>query len=275
MTVPTKKIFAVGLNAVRIYALNALTGIINASSLTAYDGLSVGGPVTFSYEFPDPESVVHPGNNTVLQRDVLPSLDTSSGTLEVSRSDADTIALLNNTKVRTVGDANQLLWGSNQAGNEPTVGLVAYAQAKTPTGLRAWSTYVMKAIVIPKPKGMAREQANLTYFVQPQPSTTKITGETLTAADDGATSVEVLEYQSNYRMHFTSWNTTTSSATFTLGATFPMVNTTGLTVYVDGALQTSGAYTATTAAITFTANVAGSKNVTAMYELAESVVDVD
>lgn len=275
MAAPTTKIFTVGLNAVRIYDLNDTTGFIGATSLTAYDGISVGGPVSFAYETADPTPIVHPGNNTILQQDVLPSQEVSTATLEVSRSDATTVALLNNVKVRTVGEANQLIWGTNQAGTEPSVGLVAYAQGKSATGLRVWSTYVFpKAIIIAKPKGMSREQQNATYFVQPQKSTANLTGETFTVADDGATLAEVVEYQSNYRMHFTAWSTTTSSATFTLDTDNPMASTAGLTVYVDGVKQTTG-YTATTAAITFSPNVAASKNVTALYELADTVIDVD
>ena len=275
MAAPTTKIFTVGLNAARIYDLNDTTGYLGATTLAAYDGISVGGPVVFSYEPADPQSIVHPGNNTILQRDVLPSQDVASGSLEVSRTDQATIALLNNLKVRTVGEANQLLWGTNMAGTEPSVALVVYAQGKLPSGLRGWSTYVLpKCVIIPKPKGMSREQQNLKYFVQPQTASANVTGETFTAADDGATSAEVVEYQSNYRMHFTAWSTTTSSAVFTLGASFPMVSTAGLVVYVDGARQTTG-YTATTGAITFAANVAGSKNVTALFELADSVIDVD
>lgn len=273
MAAPTKKIFTVGLNAARIYELDS-DGYMNGTT-AAYDGIAVGGPVVFSWEPPDPESIVHPGNNSVLQRDVLPSQETSSGTLEVSREDFDTLAILNNVNVNTIGEANSLLWGSNQAGTEPTVGLVVYAQSKTPSGTRVWSTYVYpKCVLIPKPKGMAREQANIKYFVQPQAATAHLTGMAFTVSDDGATAGEMVQYESNYRMHFTAWNKSTSSAVFTLGTSYPMVSTTGLTVYKDGVKQTTG-YTATTGAITFDSNVAADVNVAAMYELAESASDLE
>ena len=89
MAAPTKKIFVVGLNAARIYALDQDDGLITSANASVYSGLSVGGPVTFTYEPPDPESIAHPGNNQVLQRDTLPSLDAASGSLEVSRTDFD------------------------------------------------------------------------------------------------------------------------------------------------------------------------------------------
>jgi hypothetical protein len=276
MTAPDTKLFSVGLNAVRIYDLDDTTGRIGATSLTAYDGISVGGPTSLTYDMPSPESIPFPGNDTVLQRISLPSLDASSGMLEVSRQDMTTVALLNNLKVRTVGEANQLLWGTDKQGTEPSVGLLAYARGKLKSGLPGWSTYTFpKCNIIPKPKGMSREQQNVQYFIQPQVVSASLTGSTLTVSDDGATTAELIEYQSAYRMHFTAWSTTTSSATFTLGTSYPMVTTAGLTVYVDGNLQTSGAYTATTAAITFGSNVAASKNVTVLYELADTVVDVE
>ena len=274
MTAPTQKVFTVGLNAAKIYDLNDTTGYIGATTLTAYDGVNVGGPVTFEITIPAPEVVQHPGNNTILQMDLLPTQEATTGTMEVSRSDMTTIALLNNLAVRSIGDANQILWGTDKAGTEPTLGLIVYAQGKTNAGTRVWSTYVFpKCLIVPQPKGMSREQQNMKYTIQPQVATAHLTGETLVAGTDGATSTQFVEFQSNYRMHFTAWSTTTSSATFTLGASYPMVNTTGLTVYVDGVRSTG--LTATTGAITFTGNIAAGKNVTAMYELADTVVDVD
>lgn len=158
MAAPTKKIFSVGLNAARIYAIDQDTGYPDATNATAYDGFSVGGPVTFTYEPPDPEVISHPGNNQVLQQDSLPSLDASSGTLEVSRTDVDTIAHLTNTNVNTtlMTNVNSIGWRTNQQGTEPTVAFVTYAQSKTPAGARAWSTYCFASRLSPRnPKAKA------------------------------------------------------------------------------------------------------------------------
>jgi len=287
MTAPTKKIYTVGLNAVRIYELNQTTGYINGSSgATAYGGLSVGGPVVFEYSPPDPESIFHPGNNTVLQRDVLPSQDTSSGSLEVSRTDYDTIVAINNTNVRTFGDINSIGWGSNQAGTEPTVALVAYAQGKLPSGARSWSTFVFpKSIIIPKPKGMSRDQQNLKYFVQPQLATSHLTGLAYATSTDGYTSTEFNEYQSNYRLHFAQWQTTVSAeTTYTFDTDLPFVNlgSGSITVTKNGTLMTYAAtaasadeYSANATTITFGAALTSGDIVVAMYELADTAVDVE
>jgi len=283
MTAPAKKIFTVGLNAARIYDLDQDTGWIDATNATVYNGLSVGGPMTFSYEPPDPESIVHPGNNTILQRDSLPSLDSSSASLEVSRTDYDTIALLTNTKVRVFGDINSIGWGTNQAGTEPTVAFVTYAQGKLTTGVRSWSTYVFpKATIMPKPKGQAREQQNLKYFVQPNIVTAHLTGIAATIGDDGFTATEVFEYQSNYRLNFAAWKTTATETEYSFDTNLPYTANAGngIVVTKNGVLMTYGAtadtthYVATATKITFGAALTNGDIVVAMYELAETAVDV-
>jgi len=284
MTAPTKKVFAVGLNAAWIYALNS-SGLPAATSETVYNGLSVGGPVVFSYEPSEPTSIAHPGNNTVLQRDVLPSQDTASGTLEVSRSDFDTLATLLNVNVRVFGDVNSLAWGSNQQGTEPTVALVVYAQAKDNAGSRVWSTYVMpKCTLIPRPKGMSRDQQNMSYFVQPQSASKHLTGLALTTVDDGATQAEVIEYQSNYRLGFAAWQATGADTEFSFDVDRPFSNSGsgGITVTKNGALMAYNAsaasadeYSISATAITFGAALTDTDMIVAMYELADDAVDVE
>lgn len=283
MTAPTQKIFTVGLNAARIYALDA-NGLPAASNATAYDGYSVGGPVTFTYEPPNPESISHPGNNQILQQDTLPSLDASSGTLEVSRTDYATIAMLTNTKIRAFGNINSIGWRTNQQGTEPTVAFITYAQGKLPDGTRSWSTYVFgKSVIVPAPKGQSREQQNLKYFVQPQFSTAHINGIDYTVADDGFTSCEVNEYQSNYRLHIASWKTTSTEAAYDFDTSLKFSNSGsgGITVTKNGTLMTYGAtadathYTADADGITFGAALTNGDIVVAMYELADDAVDVE
>jgi len=286
MTAPAKKIFSVGLNAARIYALDQDDGSIDSTNATAYDGLAVGGPVSFTYEPPDPESIAHPGNNYVLQRDTLPSLDASSGTLEVSRSDADTIAALTNITVHNPAtDINSVAWQTSQQGTEPTVALLVYAQAKTNSGTRAWSTYVFpKSVIVPKPKGMSREQANHSYFVQPQAATKHLYGVALSAVNDGCTSAEVIEYQSNYRLHFAAWTVTATETTLDFNANLKYTANAGAGIVVtkNGTLCTYSATPATSSeysvdadGLTFGAALTNGDKVIALYELENAAVDVE
>lgn len=285
MTAPAKKIFTVGLNAVRIYELDQDDGAIASTNATAYDGLSVGGPVTFTYEAPDFERIAHPGNNIVLQTDALPSLEASTASLEVSRSDMDTIAALTNVNVHNiVTDINAIAWQTNQQGTEPTVALLTYAQAKTNSGTRAWSTFIFpKAIIIPKPKGMSREQSNHQYFVQPQSASKHVYGVALNTTDDGCTSAEVIEYQSNYRLHVAGWTTTATETAYDFDTSLKYTNNAGAGIIVtkNGVKMTYGAtadnvhYTADADGITFGAALTNGDKVVALYELADSAVDVE
>lgn len=286
MTAPTQKIFAIGLNAARIYELDQDDGSIASVNATAYGGLSVGGPVVFTYEPPDPESIAHPGNNQVLQRDVLPSLEASSGVLEVSRTDYATIAALTNVNVRTnlITNVNAIPWQTNQQGTEPSVALLIYAQGKLPSGVRAWSTFVFpKCIIIPKPKGMSREQANHVYFVQPQSATKHLTGDALTITDDGCTAAEVIEYQSNTRLHIAAWTVTASEQTLLFDTDLPYSNngSSGIRVTKNGTPLTYGAtadsnhYVADANSIDFGAALTNGDKIVAMYELADTAVDVE
>jgi hypothetical protein len=285
MAAPTTKIFTVGLNAARIYKLDQDTGYPLATNASAYDGFSVGGPAAFSYEPADPEVISHPGNNQVLQQDSLPSLDASSGTLEVSRTDYATIAHLQNIKVNTLAtDINSIGWRTNQQGNEPTVAFLSYAQGKLPNGVRGWSTYIFsKAIITPKPKGQSREQQNQNYFVLPQFATSHLVGTPFSVANDGFTSSEVVEYQSNYRLHVAAWKVTATETALDFSASLKYTANAGAGIVVckNGVQMTYGAtadavhYTADADGITFGAALTNGDIVTAMYELAEDAVDIE
>lgn len=278
MAAPTKKIFSVGANSARIYELNSSGYLNGTSATTPYDGVLLGGFTTLTLTYPDPTQVVHPGNNTVLQRDQLPSTDTSTGTLTVSRQDDDTIAIINNTKVVTVGESNVIGWGTNQEGNEPTLTLVAYNQAKDNSGNRVWHTYVMPRVILSaKPQSMQREQSDLTYTLTPMRTSKNIGGVALSASTDGFTLTEVFDFQSNNRLHFAAFLGNNSATAFSFAAGLQAANTTGTAVWVNGVLKTGGGtdYTAATDKITFGSAPASNAVIIVMYELASSAVDVD
>lgn len=284
MTAPATKIFTIGLNAVRIYELNQADGSIASTNATAYDGLSPA-PVSLTVEFPSPESIAHPGNNTVLQRDALPSLDASSGALEVSRTDYDLIAALANVNVgNPATNINSIAWQTNQQGTEPTVALVAYAQGKGTNGTRMWSTRVMpKCVIVPAQKAMSREQANHSFFVQPNSATKHLYGVSLSISNDGCTSAEMIEYQSNYRLHFAGWTTTLAETEYLFDANLPYTDNgaNGIVVTKNGVVMTYGVtadathYTANATKITFGAALTNGDKVVAFYELTDAAVDTE
>jgi hypothetical protein len=277
MAAPTQKIYVAGLDAVRIYELNQSTGLITSSS-GVNSGIKVGGPVSFAYEIPAPESIAHPGNNGVRQRTSLPSIEAANGTMDVSRTDAATIALLSNTKVRQFGDVNSIGWATNQQGSEPNVMLVAYNRGKDNGGSAIVSTYVFpQATIIPGSKGKSREQSSHVYTVQPQICKTHPTGLAFIAGTDGFTTAEYIEYQSNHRLTFAAWVATSAQTAFDFDTELPFVTGSGsITVTVDGVLKTyTTDYTADANGITFGTGLTADAIVRVMYEFADAAVDFD
>jgi hypothetical protein len=283
MAAPSKKIYSVGLNAARYYALST-AGYPAATNATVYSGVPIGGPTAFALTIPESETVAHPGNNSIQQYDVLPSNGVSSGSLTISRQDADAIALFTGTKVNVLNSfANQIGWNTSQQGLEPTVALVTYDQAKSEAGDRVWHTYVMpRVVILPKPKSMQRERQDLTYTVQPQVCTKSLTGRALTANDDGFTTAQILDYSSSHRIAFSAWVTTATEADYIFDVALPKAVTgdVGQVVYKNGVLMTYGAtadvthYIATTLKITFGGALTNGDVVTIMYEIADTAIDI-
>lgn len=283
MTAPSTKIFSVGMNAARYYLLSG--NYPAATNATVYSGVSIGGPISLVLETTDPEIVSHPGNNSIQQYDVLPSTGVAKGTLTVSREDAATIAAFSNTKVHVIESfANAIGWQTSQQGNEPTLGLVAYDQAKDVSGNRVWRTHVLpRCVIIPKPKGMARERGDIVYTVQPQVCTSYLTGLAFGASNNGFTTAQIITLSSSHRLTFAAWVTTATEVDYTFDADFPkyITGSPGIAVYKNGVAMTYGAtadathYIATTTKITFGAALTNGDVVTAMYEIDDTAIDID
>jgi len=286
MAPPTKKIFSVGLDAARYFALTS-AGYPAATNATPYSGVSIGGPISLALETAAAEVITHPGNNTILQYDVLPGNGITGGTLTVSREDADAIAAFTNTKVHALGAfANAVGWNTDQSGQNPTMGLVAYDHAKDPSGNRIWRTHVIpRCIITPQIKGMARDRGDLVLEVQPQRSTSYLTGLPFNVSDNGFTSAQIITFTSYYRLAFAAWVATSPSGlqTFLYDTDLPkrITGDGGQVVYKNGVLMTYGAdadnihYDGTTLQIEFGAALTAGDVVVAMYEIAETAVDID
>jgi hypothetical protein len=275
MAAPSKKAFGVGLNGAYIIPLTT-AGYPAATATTVYEGLSVGGPASLEVTIPDPAQIVHIGNNQVLQRDQLPSTDTSSAVLTVSREDLDTLASITGVKVQTVGELSMLPVNTSQQGLEPTVGFYAYQQLKDENGNRRWATWIFPKVVIsPKFGSLSREARTLTYNITPSATKKTIAGTALTVTDNGCVSAEFMVYQSNYRLGVVAWLGDNSAVDFDFPAArqAAVASADNIRVYVNGTLQTSGV-TYGTDDITFGTAPASGAVVVAIYDLDDAAVDV-
>jgi len=276
MTAPVQKLFGVGLNAARYYALTA-AGYPAATNTTAYAGVNIGGPISYEITLPSYTKIAHIGNNAILQQDQLPGTESSTGILRVSRYDSATVAALSGVKVETVGHTHMTPVKTSQQGLEPTVGLMVYQQAKDNAGNRRWITYVLpKCVITPSLKSMSREVGDIPYDITPMISTKTIAGTTLTATDNGCTSAEVNVYESNYRKAIVSWVGNNTAVDFDFPAALQCVaaSANNCAVYVNGVFQSSGV-TYDTDDIVFAVAPATGAVIVAIYDIPDTAIDTD
>jgi hypothetical protein len=131
---------------------------------------------------------------------------------------------------------------------------------------------------------MSREQSNMNFFIQPQKTTSHLIGVAYSTSADGFTSAEFNEYQSNYRLHFAQWVCAATAASYAFDVDLLYTNNgaNGIQVTKNGALMTYAAtaasadeYYADADGITFGAALTNGDVVIAMYELADTAVDVE
>lgn len=278
MAAPGKKIFPLGLEAGRIYKLNA-DGMPDATSTTAYDGVPIGGPTVFTMDNVEREQVAHPGNNGVLQYDSLPGIAPLAGSLAGSRIDLDTLALVTDTVVRVTGETNRVLrMTDTEDAGLPDFGMVIYTQAKGKTGsTRTYLSKVFPSVTLaPQNSGMQRERQDPTnYQITFSKVTADMTGEAFSVVADGAKSGVYYDAESFYRPHYAAFLADGTEDEFVFTATLQAANTTDMQVYVDGVERTTN-LTKATSKVTFTTSIpAANSLIVVRYPLATTAVDID
>jgi hypothetical protein len=277
MAAPGKKVYPLGLEAGRIYALT--NGLPAATGLTAYDGVPIGGPTVLTLDSVERERVAHPGNNGIQQYDSLPGTGAFGGSLVGSRIDFDTIALVTGVKVFVEGETNSIARMSDtEQRSMPSFGLLCYTQSKQKSGsVRTFSSIVIPSTTLaPQNHGYQRERSDPTnYMLTPTIVTADITGRTLTVADDGCLTAPYMEKESFYRQHYAAfkWDGTGPVALFT--STLQAANTTDMIVYVNGVIRTTNITKAVTG-VTFTVTQPALNDIVVIkYGLADAAVDID
>jgi len=190
----SERFYPVGLRAVTMFELNA-SGLPAATSATLEYGTQIVGANAYDWTLPKSVVIQHPGDDGIVQTDVVASTEPSTAYINVSERNLGIIATLGGVQVNSIGDMRELGWLTNHAGYEPQVGLMLYQQAVNETGARIYDSYVIpKAIVTPSPTGMTRERSDMRYDVTPQKVTARLHGQTLVEATDGLSSAFVFQY---------------------------------------------------------------------------------
>jgi hypothetical protein len=150
--------------------------------------------------------------------------------------------LLDNVKARALGEMTMIGVATNQQGFEPQVGLQLYqAAVGLSTGKMYWHTYFMPSSrVIRKAHGMTADKSVTVYQIAPNRTSRYLWGEPFTNADDGFLSGQIIEAWSNYPYRVAAFVADGTAVDFSFPVNTPAVQTTGIKVFKNDVLVTTG-----------------------------------
>lgn len=253
----------VGLRHVQIMALNS-DDYPNATTQTAYEGVTLSGVVSLTLNDPEPQQVVHRGDDRVFALDTLPPTDAISGELSVSKTNDTVDALLTDDKSFDIGEASMFGLGTDKRGDENQVGVLAYRQSldTDPSsggfGTRRWEFRLFpKTYIIPRATGLEQDTSeSRVYTVRPQFVKEHLWGEAFSTGTEGFEQAQMLRGISVYKPKVVAWKATKagkSSLALTFPAASPASATGKIAAWVDGSLTVPD--TLATTQIEFTTGV--------------------
>ncbi len=251
MTAPTERTLNYGLRYACVYELDS-NGYPKPSGTTAYEGIQFKGATAFDLTLPDARKLTGLGEDGITQVVYLPPQEGADARLNVEAGDIGLAALLDGTKVATVGEASIIGVATDKQGFEPRVALLLYQAAKgLDTGKTYWHSFIIpSAQVVRKTPGMGADKAITQYQVAPNRCTKHLWGISFTNATEGFLEAQLLEMWSNYPLRIASYLGNGTATQFDFPANFPAVSTDGIKVWKNGTEVTSG-LTKTVTGITF------------------------
>ena len=253
MTAPNEPTLHYGTRFVQMLALNS-SGTPAANSTTPYEGIQIKGSVAFDLTIPEPRKITGNGEDGVTQVVFLPPLEGAAGVVRAEAGDPDVSALVDNTKVRTLGGATIVGMATNQQGYEPRLGLICRQAARgLISGANYWHTYILpSAQVVRQGTGMGAEKSTTNYSVAPNVCSAHLWGETMTVLADGYTSTQVVELWTYNPVVITSFVGNGTEDEFVFPAAAPSASTYATTtlVFVNGTQVTTN-ITITATKVTF------------------------
>ena len=269
MTAPTERTMNFGLRYAVAYELNA-NGTPKGTNAVAYEGHQFRGSTAFELNVPDSRKITGLGEDGITQIAFLAPLEGLDGRLSVEAADPALAALLDGTKVETVGEMSLVGIGTDRQGFEPNIGLMLYQAARgLVTGAVYWHTYfIPSAQVVRKPGGMNSDKSITNYQIAPNRVSKHLWGTpAFSLATQGFLSAQVAEAWSNYQLRIAAFLGDGTEDEFPFPADTPAVATGGIKVFVDDAPVTTGITLATTK-VTFTVAPAANARIAILREIA-------
>ncbi len=241
MAAPTEKTLNYGLRYASVFELDA-NGYPKASGTTAYEGVQFKGSTAFELTIPDARKLTGLGEDGITQVVYLPPTEGVDARLNVEAADPALAALLDGTKVVTVGEVSVVGIATDKQGFEPRVALLLYQAAKgLETGRTYWHSFIIpSAQIVRKTPGMGADKAVTQYQVAPNRVRKHLWGVPFSNATEGFLEAQLLEIWSNYPLRICSFLGDGTTTEFNFPANFPAVSTDGIKVWKNGMEVTSG-----------------------------------
>jgi len=225
-------------------ALNA-DGYPNATTQTVYEGVTLSGAMSLTLNDPEPQQIIHRGDDRVFALDTLPPSEPISGELTVSKTNDTVDAILTDDKSFDIGEASLFGLGTDKRGDENQVAVLAYRQsldtdpASGNFGARRWELRLLpKTYVIPRAGGLEQDTSeNRSYTVRPQFVKEHLWGEAFSTSTEGFEQAQMLRGISTDKPKVVAWKATKagkSSLTLSFPTASPASATGKIAAWVDG-----------------------------------------
>jgi len=245
MAAPSAVRSGVGFRNVRVFALDA-DGYPAATDTSAYEGIAITGSKALTIEDPEPQQIIHRGDDRIFALDVLPPTDPISGELRVGKISDTVDAALSDDAAFTVGEANFFGIGTDSRGDEDQVALLAYRQAvdtdpnSANFGARRWEFRLFpKCFVIRREGGFEDTPEDRAYTVRPQFVRSHLWGVDFDAATEGFEQAQGLRGVSEFKPKIVAFLGDTSATTFTFPSGATAQATGKIVSWIDGVLTTA------------------------------------
>lgn len=224
-----------------------------ATDTSVYVGVQLSGARSLTINDPEPQQIVHVGDDRPFALDVLPPTEPITGELIAGKINDVLEALLTSDASFEVGEAKMFPVGSDNRGSENLMGVLCYRQTldtdpdSSDFGSRRWEFRLFpKCFVIAREGGLTPDPEEKTYTIRPQFVKAHIWGTSLSTSTEGTLQVQGFRGISQYKPRLASFLGDNAETDFSFESTYPAITTDKIAIWVDGVLTTENITKATT-----------------------------
>jgi len=271
MTTPSTTRAGVGFRYCQVLALDSAS-YPAASDSNAYEGDQIEGARSLAITDPEPQQIVHRGDDRVFQLDTLPPTEPISGVLTVSKTNDAIDDIVTDDKIFTLGEMSLFPLGTDNRGDENQCALLAYRQTLDVSGgasegSRRWEFRLFpKCYVIPIAAGFETDTPEeRTFAVRPQFVAYHVWGAALATATEGCLRAQAFRGISEYKPRLVAFDGDGTTTDFLFSSSYQGTDINKAALWIDGTLQTAG-YTMLTAGPTFATAPTTQNKLVVLYE---------